>query len=415
MTKEEIERLAVINKLVAKEINGTEAGKQLNLSVRQIRRLKQRFIKSGLAGLIHGNRNKKSNHQIDHTKTKKLLNEKYYFFGPTLATEKLSEIDHIKTNKETIRQLMIKEGLWRGRKRKPPKYFSWRERKDNYGEMEQFDGSYHQWFYGLPEEQCLLVAVDDASGKITKAKFDQSEGVIPVLSFWKEYIEKHGRPISIYLDRFSTYKVNHKNAEDNKDLITQFKRATIELGIELITACTPQAKGRVERMNKTLQDRLIKELRFRKISSIEKANIFLEEEFIPKFNKKFAVKTKNQANLHRKTNQDLDRTLCLKKERIVGNDYVVKYENNYYQLDESQPIDVYKKTKVVVETRTDGTRKIRLRNKELRFTILPERPRREIDILLPVITKKKSDWKPPMGHPWKVASFKRREAMINTK
>lgn len=323
MTKKEAERLTVINNLIQEKLNGTEAGKQLSLCPRQIRRLKQRVIKLGPEGIIHGLRNKESKRKTDLSEIKRILNEKYYFFGPTLATEKLKEINGIKTNKETIRQVMISEGLWKKKSKKKPQYFSQRQRKDSYGEMEQFDGSYHQWFFGIAEEQCLLLSVDDATGAITKAKFDKSEGVVPVFSFWKEYIEKHGKPISICLDKFSTYKVNHKNAEDNKDLITQFQRATTEIGIKLISANTPQAKGRVEKMNKTLQDRLIKELWLKGITDIETANRFLEEEFIPRFNQKFSVKPKRKLDLHRRNNVSLERIFSIQKERTVSNDYVV--------------------------------------------------------------------------------------------
>lgn len=414
MIRKEAERLLIINNLIAKIINGTDASKQLGLSVRQTKRLKAKVLKSGPEGIIHGSRNKKSKRKIDDKEIKRLLNERYHSFGPTLAAEKLKEIDNINTNKETVRQIMISEGLWKKKSRKRPEYFSFRERKASYGEMEQFDGSYHHWLPGIKEEQCLLVSVDDASGKITKAKFDRSEGIIPVFSFWKEYIEKHGKPLSIYLDRFSTYKVNHKNAEDNKELMTQFKRAAIELGIELITANTPQAKGRVERMNKTLQDRLVKELWLKGITNEREANRFLEEEFVPDFNKRFAVNPRSKANLHRKSDMDLGRVFSIKKERTIGNDYVIRFENKYYQLSEVQPVTVYKKSRVVVETRLDQSVKIRLRDKELAFTVLRERPKKEIDILLPALTKRKSGWKPPENHPWKNASFRRREAIINS-
>jgi len=255
MTKKEAERLLIINNLIERKINGTEAGKQIGLSLRQVRRLKRNVISLGPRGIIHGGRGKLSNRRFDDKTTNKiifLLRQKYYYFNPLLAKEHLEDDDNIKTNKETIRQLMIKEGLWKRKARKKPEYFSQRERKDSYGEMEQFDGSYHHWFSGK-EEQCLLLSVDDATAKISGAKFENNEAVEAVFRFWKKYIECHGRPLAIYLDRFSTYKVNHKNAIDNKDLMTQFQRTATELGIKLITAHSPEAKGRVEKMNGTLQ------------------------------------------------------------------------------------------------------------------------------------------------------------------
>ena len=418
MTRKEAERLGIINNLIGGNINGTEAGKQLSLSVRQVRRMKQNVIRLGPKGVVHGNRNRVSNRKLDEAfldKAKALLKEKYSYFTPLMAQEHLQEEDKISINKETVRQLMIGEGLWIGKERKVLEYRCQRERKDSFGEMEQFDGSYDHWLYGVDEEQCLLASIDDATGKITQAVFDKSEGVIPVFSFWKRYIEKHGKPNSIYLDRFSTYKVNHANAEDNKDLLTQFEKATKELSTLLIRANSPQAKGRVERLWKTLQTRLIIEMRHRQIKDIDEANRYLEDEFVPWFNKKFGVVPKGKADLHRINNANLEEVFSIKEERSIGNDYVVRYENNYYQLEENQPLTVLKKSRVTVETRLDGTRLIKHRGKYLNFSVLPERPKREIDSRLPALVRKKSEWKPPLTHPWKVASFRKMERRINSK
>ncbi len=419
MTKREAERFLIIRNLIERKINGAEAGKQTGLSLRQVRRLKKSVIVSGPKGIIHGNRGKPGNRRLaDKIRDKivSLLHKKYSYFNPLLAKEHLEDDDNIKTNKETIRQLMIREGLWKRKARKKRQYFSQRERKDSYGEMEQFDGSYHHWF-STKEEQCLLLSVDDATGKITGAMFEENEAVLAVFRFWKGYIERHGRPLSIYLDKFSTYKVNHKNAVDNKDLLTQFQRTTTELGIKLITANSPEAKGRVEKMNGTLQGRLVRELRFRKIKNVKEANQFLNEEFIPEFNAKFSVVAKNKTDLHRQIDKkaDLEQIFSLHEERTVGNDYVVRYKNKYYQLDEIQPTTVYKGSKVIIETRLTKEERIRQRNYYLNFIVLPERPKRETDVFLPALTRKKSDWKPPFDHPWKTASFRRREAMSNIK
>lgn len=325
----------------------------------------------------------------------------------------MEEDDRIAVSKETVRQIMIKQELWTPKARKQPQYFSLRERKDNYGEMEQFDYCYHRWFYGLNEEQCLL----DATGKTTKAKFGLNEGVIPVFTFWKEYILEHGKPLSIYLDKFSTYKVNHKYAEDNKDLMTQFQRATKEMGTRIINANAPQAKGRVERMNQTFQNRLVKELRLRGIKTIPETNEFLEKEFLPRFNVKFAVVPKSKTDLHKKIGKDvnLDEIFSIQKQRVIGNNYVVRYENNYYQLNEIQPTTVYKKSMVIVETKIDGQVLIKQGKHYLSFVVLPARPKREIDVVLPALTQRKSDWIPPVNHPWKAASFRRRQAIINAR
>jgi transposase len=311
LTMKESQRYDIIQMLIAKKIKTEEARKMIGLkSKRQVRRIRARVEKEGMKGLAHKNRGQPSNRgytQEFKDQIIKIYKEEYYDFGPTFAAEKLAENHQIKVSSEWLRRLLISEGLWKAKSRKKPKKRRvWRKRRVNYGEMQQFDGSYHKWFEERGEECCLLLAVDDAAGKITKAKFDKHEGVIPVFKFWEEYVEDKGVPVEIYLDKFSTYKINHKSAQDNKDLMTQFQRAMNQIGVKLITANSPQAKGRVERMNATLQDRLVKEMRLKKISNIEEANEFLEKEFIPKFNKRFAVTPKEKNNLHKKIDKKLN-------------------------------------------------------------------------------------------------------------
>ncbi len=374
--------------------------------------------KYGIRGIIHRQRGRESHNKTDPNIIKKAthhLQKTYHDFNPLLAKEKLQEINHITLSKETVRQLMIKENLWQPRKKHEAKKHFWRERKDNYGDMQQFDGSYHNWFEGRNEaelglEQCLLLSVDDATGKPTKAKFEDNEGVHAVFHFWWEYILKHGLPVSIYLDKFSTYKVNHKNATDNQELMTQFQRAARQLCIKLITAHSPQAKGRVEKMNDTFQRRLVKELRLAGINTIKEANTFLEEVFIPKFSKQFAVVPKKEADLHRKPDDqkitDLPQIFSIQSERNVANDYTVRFKNHYYQLQEIQPTTVYKKDSVTVEEHLSGEVKISLRDHYLNYVVLPERPKKEIDVKLIALTQKKSNhFKPPIDHPWRKPFF----------
>ncbi len=242
--------------------------------------------------------------------------------------------------------------------------------------MQQFDCSYHNWFEGkniegVGEERCLLLAVDDAKGTITDAKLADNEGVVAVFGFWGGYFEEKGLPISVYLDKFSTYKVSHKNAVDNKDLITQLERAMKQLDVRVIHANSPQAKGRVEKMNNTLQRRLVKEMRLANINTIAEANKFLKEVFIPKFNAQFGVIAKKKNDLHRKLNQnqrsELKRILSIQSERSVNNDYTVRFKNCYYQLWEVQPTTIYKKDKVTIEEHLDGELKISIRDKYLDY------------------------------------------------
>lgn len=414
MTKKEALRYDIIKDLLAQKIDGTEAAKQLNLSVRQTKRLKAAVNRSGVKGVIHGNRGQKGNRQIDEgiiSEVKAHLKKTYHDFNPLLAQEHLRDDCKIRLSKETVRQLMIKERLWRPKKKTDAKKHFWRERKDNCGEMEQFDGSYHHWFEGRNEaavglEQCLLLSVDDATGKITGAVFEDNEGVEAVFRFWKEYFKTNGLPNAIYLDKFSTYKVNHKNAVDNLELMTQFERAMNQLGVRVIHANSPQAKGRVEKMNGTLQRRLVKEMRLNGINTIEEANKFLKEIFIPKFNKQFAVCPKKENDLHRKLDErkanELDKILSIQSERRVNNDYTIRFKNNYYQLNETQPTAVCKKDAVVVEERLIGEIKISLRGHYLNHFRLPERPKKEINIKLAALTaRKRSGWIPPADHPWR--------------
>ncbi len=413
MSEKELSRYDIIKSLIDGKINGTDASKQIGVSIRHVKRLKIKVDKCGAKGLIHKNRGQSGNRKLDPEivkKAEKYLKEKYYDFGPTFATEKLDEIHKIKIGKETVRGIMTNLELWEPRqRRKSGKWHVWRARKENYGEMQQFDGSYHVWFGD--EENCLLLSVDDATGKITHAKFDINESTVAVFKFWLEYFLKNGLPLSIYLDKFSTYKINHKNAVDNKDMITQFERAMSQIGVKPITAHSPEAKGRVERMNGTLQDRLVKELRLAGITTIEEANKFLQE-YIPRFNAKFTVVPKRKKNLHKtiskQTKEKLPQIFSVQNQRKVHNDYTVMFKTNYFQLNRKQPTTVYKKDTVIVEEYLDGTTKLCLRNHYLDYTVLPERPKKEINIKLTALTRQKQgSYKPPADHPW------RRQFLLN--
>lgn len=413
MTEKELARYDIIKSLIEGDINGSEAAIQLNLSIRQTKRLKVNVADRGMETLAHGNRGNPSNRRLNEKIIKEateLLKRKYSDFGPTFACEKLYEKHNITLGREKVRQMMISEKLWKPKPRKQAKKkHLWRARKDNYGEMQQFDGSYHYWLEDRAGELCLLLSVDDATGKITHAKFDYNESTIAVFKFWLEYFEKNNLPISIYLDKFSTYKVNHKNATDNAELITQFGRAMKQTGVKPITAHSPQAKGRVERMFETLQDRLVKELRLAGISTIEDANKFLEN-YIPKFNEQFSVVPDRKADLHKKINKILKNKLpqifSIQEIRKVQNDYTIMFKTKFFQLDQEQPTTVYKKDTIIVEEHVSGEIKINLNGCYLKYTQLPERPKKQIDVKLPAITRRKpTHWKPPANHPWRAQSL----------
>ena len=375
MSNKELDRYDIIKRLIRKEINGTEASRLIGLSIRQIRRLKGQVILCGPKALIHGNRGKKSNRRLPDKERQRIINllhKHYYDFWPTHASEKLVEVHNLIHDPKTIRQIMIDEKLWKPRKTKRKEHREWRQRKAHYGEMQQFDGSYHEWFENrLPGKQCLLLSVDDATGDITKAKFDKHEGVFPVFDFWLEYIVKQGKPMNIYMDRFSTYSMNQKLAKENPDTLTQFQRAMRELRIEPILAHSAEAKGRVETMFGTLQNRLVKEMRLKKINSIQQANQYLQDEFIPWYNAKYAIQPRAKFDLHNKlTNNEqkkLKSIFSRQKQRTIQNDFTISYETQWFQLTKQQPVTIQKKDKVVIEEYRDGSIKIRLRGKYLNY------------------------------------------------
>ena len=425
LSARELKQYEIINKTLEGKLTIRQAAEELKITPRQVKRLKIKVRDGGAEGLVHKNRgnqpnNKFSAEYIDHAM--ELIKELYHDFKPTFAGEKLLENHGIKLSEETVRLAMIEAGIWQVKPRKiRAHYRAWRERKECYGDMQQFDGSYHDWFEGrlldkniLPiTEACLLASIDDATGKLTKLKFDASEGVVPVSSFWKEYTKTHGKPSKIYLDRGSTYKVNNKHLFDDKTVLTQFERTMEELFVKVIHANSPQGKGRVERLFKTLQDRLVKELRLAGINTIAEANEFLEKIFIPKFNAKFSVIPKKSDNLHTPlTETELTRInniFSIKTYRSVNNDFTIRFKGKWFQLKEQQPTLVLRKDQILTEEHLDGSLHMNLRNHYLDFTELPERPPK-VKMHVTGLTKEPQSWKPPLKHPWKKLTFEKSAA-----
>ena len=397
-------------------MGGTEVALKLGLSVRQVKRLKGRIKKEGPDGLAHRNLGKPSNRRVKKKITNqviKLIKNRYYDCGPTFVSEKLSDCHSINLSTETVRYLMTQNKLWTPRKqRKLPQYRSRRERVARAGLLEQYDGSYHRWLGKDKEEYCLLAAIDDATGRITRAVLDKHEGVEPTFNFWRGYITEYGcLPKRLYLDKFSTYKVNHSGAEDNSDLITQFQRAMKTLGVELIFANSPQAKGRVERLFGTLQDRLVKELRLAGITDPVAANHFITNTFLPWFNNRFTVppaKSGDVRLLVPKT-ADLDSIFSTHHTRGVNNDFTIRFENRWYQIDKEQSISVLRRDKVRVEKRLDGTVAIRHlgRNGYLKVTGLSVKPAPlPKQSIIPATSRQ--PYRPPANHPWRQFQIKSR-------
>ena len=408
MNQGDVKRYEIIQKTIKKELKTSEASEILNLTERQIRRLKSKVRKYGIKGLIHANRGKPSSRKVPDKETDriiKIIKEKYWDFGPTFATEKLEENHRIKRDPKTIRNIMIKEGLWQPKRKKKEKHRAWRQRRLSYGELIQYDGSYEYWFENRAPKCCLIAAIDDATSQITYAKFDKHEGVEPTFRFWREYLKKLGKPLNIYVDKFSTYSMNHKFAKENSDTLTQFERAMNEFRIEIIKANSSQAKGRVERLFKTLQDRLIKELRLNSISTIKEADEFLEKVFIPRFNAKFSVQPETQANLHKKITKPEERNFpsifSRQYERTIRNDYTVSYKNTWYQLEETQAVAMFPRETLIVEERFDKEIYLRLRGKYLNYKKLPERPKKISKKNIPWVLAKRTPNIPDKNHPWR--------------
>jgi transposase len=402
MSQEDLRRLAVIHKAIDKRVTQVEAAGILDLSDRQIRRIMTRVQEDGDKGIIHASRGQPS-HNVTDLKIKKrainLCKITYEGFGPTLASEKLLERDKIEISRETLRQWLKTEKLpYRDRKKRPHR--QWRERKHHYGQMVQMDGSHHDWFEGRGPWCVLMGYIDDATG-IPFAKFCPYEGSLTAMSGFKGYIKKHGIPLSVYLDKHSTYKPTKKRTiEDelnNIDPLSQFGRALGELGVELIHANSPEAKGRIERLFETFQDRVIKEMRLRKIGSIEEANKFLEY-YLPVFAKRFGVPPAKEGDLHGPLPKgiDLDRILCVKTERALNNDFTVVHDKKLYQI-----LDNVRAKKVMVEEHIDGSMIIRHKDTSLKFKEITARPKKAEPKKAYEFRLKRVYAPVPADHPWK--------------
>ncbi len=404
----ELKRLKVIEQVIEKKIGQRQAGILLKLSVRQIRRLVKQVKKEGLQGLIHRLRGKPSNQRHEESFKEKVLNvcrKKYEDFGPTLASEKLEELDQLCVNRETLRQWMMAEGLWELR-RKGSKHLEWRERRACFGEMIQIDGSHHDWLEGRGPKLVLMGSIDDATSEVF-AKFYDYEGTMPAMDSFYRYSKKYGLPHSIYIDRLRAYQGDdgklsiEEELEGKKRAQSQFERALEELGVDVIHAQSPQAKGRVERLFRTFQDRLIKEMRLAGIKTKEEANRFLET-YLPKYNHRFSVKPRNEANLHRPALRDreLRQILSIQEKRIVRNDYTIRYGTRLYQLLNLENAKRLKK--VVVQERIDGKIYVVDQGKDLAYRELKEPLRRNPEI------KKKAKKPSKLSHPRMDHPFKRK-------
>jgi hypothetical protein len=399
MSMKELRRLRVIHQVIEKKLTQVKASGLLELTDRQIRRIVKRVREMGDAGLAHRSRGKPSNRAIDGTIKARVLNvygTTYADFGPTLAAEKLSEREGIPISDETLRGWLLQAGIDHFKRRKRP-HRQWRERKAHRGELVQMDGSHHAWFEDRGPACVLMAYSDDASGRVS-ARFYAYEGTIPAMDSFKRYVKRYGLPLAVYADKHTTYKSPAEptltEQLEGQEPMSQFERSLSELGVEMIHAHSPQAKGRIERLFGTFQDRVIKEMRLAGITTMEEANRFLAG-YLPIYNRRFAIRPAQTADLHRSIPQglDLNGTLCIKTERALRNDFTVAHNRTLYQIK-----DTFRAQRVTVEERLDGSLRITHQGKRLRYHAIASRPR-PVRRAAPT-SKTTPRTKPAPDHPW---------------
>jgi len=401
MSQRELKKLHVIRSVIERRITQISAGEMLDRSDRQVRRIVKRVKAEGDVGIIHRLRGKPSNKALPISfkdKVRQLYRDKYSDFGPLLASEKLFEIDKIKLSDETLRLWLLESGDWKKRK-KGRKHRKWRERKRHFGEMLQGDGSHHNWFEGRGPCCVMMGYIDDATGNVY-ARFYEYEGTWPAVDSFKRYVRKYGLPQSLYMDNHSTYRGRGKPSLDDelagRGPLSHFERGVVELGVNFIHADSPQAKGRIERLFKTFQDRLVKEMRLAGVRGIEDGNKFLEK-YLPVYNKRFRVEPAEKADMHRPLSKgnDLDAYLCKRTERTLRNDFTVAYGKKLCQV-----ISLTRAKRVIVEERITGRIIIRYNGKELEHRVITNRPVKEVHERR-VIGKTRPLYTPPNRHPWR--------------
>ena len=405
MSTKELNRLEVMQKLEEKRMRQKEAARILGLSVRQVKRLLKNYRRDGAQGLVSKRRGRTSNNRLSEETCKKalgLLQSKYKGFGPTLACEKLVELEGLQISAESVRQLMIAEGLWKPKKARKAVVHQMRERRAYFGELIQIDGSPHDWFEGRAPACSLLVFIDDATGKLGQLSFVKSESFFSYSQAARQYFERHGKPVALYSDKHGVFRVNQP-ASGTTEALTQFGRAMQQLDVQIICAHTPQAKGRVERVIQTLQDRLPKELRLRGISSWEAGNAYLPE-FMDGFNQRFAVQPRSSHNAHRSlTEQDvLDQILTWQETRTLSKNLTLQFHKTVYQIQTHRPTYAMRHAAVTICLDAQGQLTISYKGKSLNYTIFHQQSKQsEIVDTKQVNLAIHGPHKPAPDHPWR--------------
>lgn len=384
MSKREINRLEVMQRLKDKRLSQKEVAQLLGNSIRQVKRLWKAYRIQGAKGLINARRGKPSNNRLDARIVQQaldLIKEKYTDFGPTLAHEKLTEVHGLMLSDESVRRIMIEEGIWKPKRAKVPSIHQMRERRACFGELEQIDGSDYAWFEDRGPKCTLLVFIDDATGQLGELWFVPHESFFGYAEAVRHYFERYGRPVAFYSDKHGIFHVNNEQTVGTGSGLTQFGRAMKELDIQILCANTPQAKGRVERAHQTLQDRLVKELRLRGISDMTAGNAFLPE-FREDFNQRFAVQPRSIHDAHRpllKTD-NLDIILSHQKTGILSKNLTVQSNKVIYQIKSNRPDYALRKTQVLVCENAKGEVTILYKNNPLPYTIF-HKPTRQAEII----------------------------------
>lgn len=424
VSSKELGRLQVIRDLANRQFTQKQAAKQLGLSVRHVKRLLHKYREGGEQSLFSKRRGQPSNNRLDEAVRQQattLLQDHYADFGPTFAHEKLTESHQLALSVETVRQLLIQAGLWRPKSRRTKRVYQRRQRRGCYGELIQIDGSDHDWFEGRAPRCTLLVFIDDATGELMYLRFVAAETTEAYMEALQIYLARHGLPVALYSDKHSVFRINQEEPVSGTGH-TQFGRVLNSLDIEAIHAHSPQAKGRVERANGTLQDRLVKEMRLQGISDWQTANEFLDT-FMADFNRRFSVAPRYTTNAHRKVGHSTEELALLftrHSERTLTKNLELQYQNRIYQVQVTGQGYGLRQAKVTVCEAFDGTITLLRGGKSLAYTVYAkgEQPapcadEKTLNQRVDRVLANQATRKPSAQHPWR-QGFESRAAAAST-
>lgn len=419
LSQKERDRLKELHTVLAGQLKVGEAAKRLSVSPRQVRRLLRKVREQGDRGVIHGLRGLASNRRLPERLQRqalKVLGQAVYRdFGPTLSAEHL-ERRGIKVSRETLRHWMVGAGLWKPKARRVEEPHTWRERRSCWGELVLMDTSEHEWLEARRPKFCLIAMIDDATSRVW-ARFTEHDTTEENLWTLKGWLTRYGRPLALYTDRDSIFVTTPSSVREQIEGVapTHFGEVLAELGIEWIPAYSPQAKGRVERLFETLQDRLLKELRVAQVKTLSEANRFLEEVFLPFWQERFTTPPREAQDAHRSLGGlDLESVLSLRETRLVTGDYTLAYKGRRWAVPRPLIVPGLRKSRVVVEQRLDGTLWVRFRKHRLKLEGVNAAAASPLGLRPPVLAAKTKpraglhqSSKPSPDHPWRQSWSKR--------